>query len=78
MYSHKITLEEFFQLPLSCRVGKVADVKTTTLGGTGMDGILVLVLAGEGGIAQSVGNVVDGIACNISNFLHGAGHFDLG
>lgn len=40
-------------------------------------GILVLVLAGEGSVAQSVGNVVDGIGCDISNFLHGAGHFDL-
>lgn len=40
-------------------------------------GVLGLVLAGEGSVAQSVGNVVDGVGCDISNFLHGAGHFDL-
>jgi hypothetical protein len=70
---HKVALEEFFQLPLGCRIGEVADVQAATLRGTSVDGVLVLVLAGERGIAQSVGNVVDG---SVSNFLHGASHFD--
>lgn len=73
---HKVALEELLQLPLSCRVGKVADVQTATFSGTGMDSVLGLVLvAGEVGIAQSVGNIVDGIGSCVSNFLHGAGHF---
>lgn len=68
---HKVALEEFLQLPLICRVCEVADVQTASLGGTGMDGILGLVLTGEGGIVKSVGNVGDG---SVSNFLHVGRH----
>ena len=69
---HKIALEEFFQLPLGCRVGEVADVETAALGGTGLDGILGIILASEGGIAQSIGNVVDS---SVRNLLRSRGHF---
>lgn len=71
MNLHKITLEEFFQLPLGCRICEVANVQSAALGGTGVDGILVLVLASDRGIAKSVGNVLD----SVCNFLHGGGHF---
>lgn len=71
---HEVALEELFQLPLGCRVGEVADVQAAALGGTGMDGIFGLVLAGEGGVAHGVGNVGDGIGGSVSNLLHSAGH----
>ena len=74
-YSHKITLEEFFQLPLGCRIGKVADVQAATFGGTGKDRIVVggSGLVSERGIGQSGGNVVDGIG----HFLGDSRHVDL-
>ena len=71
---HKEALEEVFQLPLGCRVGKVADVQAATFGGTGKNGIVGSRLVGEGGIGQSVGNVVD----RVSNFLSGSRHFGWG
>ena len=70
---HEVALEEFFQLPLGCRIREVADVQSAALGSTGMDGILVLVLTSDGGIAKSVGNVLDSVG---GNFLHGGGHLD--
>ena len=69
---HEVALEEFFQLPLGCRIREVADVQSAALGSTGMDGILVLVLTSDGGIAKSVGDVLD----SVGNFLHGGGHLD--
>lgn len=73
---HKVTLEELLQLPLSCRVGQVADVETASLSSAGEDGIVVggrLIggLIGDRGIAQSVGNVIDGFG----NLLDGSRHF---
>ena len=69
---HEVALEEFFQLPLGCRIREVADVQSAALGSTGMDGIFVFVLTSDGGIAKSVGNVLD----SVGNFLHGGGHLD--
>ncbi len=37
---HKVTLEEVLQLPLGCRIGKVADVQAATFGGAGKNGII--------------------------------------
>lgn len=77
---HKVALEEFLQLPLGCRVGKVTDVETATFGGTGKDGVIVggvLVvggLASEGGIGQSVGNVIHGVGSSVSDFLDDGRH----
>ncbi len=67
---HKVALEEIFQLPLGCRVGKIADVQSATFSGTGKDCILGSRLVSDVYIAQSVGNVVGGV----SNFLHGSSH----
>ena len=77
---HKVSLEEFFQLPLCCRIGQVADVKTATLGGAGKDGIVGRLVVGglvsvdQRGVGQSIGYVVDGIGGSVSNFLHDGRH----
>ena len=67
---HKIALEEILQLPLSCRVGQVANVETATLGGAGRGSLIGGGLIIDGGIAQSVGNVIDG---GLRDLLHGGG-----
>ena len=40
-YFHKVALEEVLQLPLSCRVGKVADVQAATFSCAGKDSVVV-------------------------------------
>jgi len=78
---HKVALEEVFQLPLCCRIGKVADVQAATFGGAGKDSIVVgsrLIVSGlasQRGIGQSVGDVVDGGGSSVGNFLHDGRHF---
>jgi len=78
---HKVALEEVLQLPLRCRIGQVADVQAATLGGTGMVGGLVvssrLVLVGlarDRSVGQSIGNVVDGGGGGVGDLLHVGGH----
>jgi len=76
---HKVTLEEFLQLPLGCRVGQVADVQAATFGSAGKDGIVVVglvALVSEGGVGQSVGDFIDGRAGSVNNFLHDGRHGD--
>lgn len=79
---HKVALEEFFQLPLRCRIGKVADVEAATFGSAGKDsivggGLLVSgLVASQRGVGQSVGNVVDGGGSSVSDFLHDSRHGD--
>jgi len=74
---HKVALEEALQLLLGCRVGKVSDVQAATFRGTGKDSVivggLVVSLASDGGIGQSVSNVIDGV----SNFVHDGRHCDI-
>ncbi len=76
--SHKVALEEILQLPLGCRIGKVADVQAATFGGAGKNGVIgrLVVLVRDRGIGQSVGNVIDGSGRGVSNFLHGGRHID--
>lgn len=73
---HKVALEEFLQLPLSCRVREVANVEAAALSGAGSVGLglggLVIVLASKRGVGQSVSDVVDGLG----SFLHDSRHGD--
>jgi len=75
---HKVALEEFFQLPLCCRISQVADVETATFGGAGKDSFVGSFggLVSQRGIGQSVGNVSDGSGGSVSNFLHDGRHGD--
>ena len=62
--SHKIALEEVLQLPLSCRIGQVADVEAAALSSAGRGGLvggrLVIGRLADRGIAQSVCDVING------------------
>lgn len=70
---HKVVLEKVLQLSLSCRVGQVANVQTAALCGGGRGSLVGGGLVIEGGVAQSVGNVIDG---GIRSLLHvGSRHF---
>lgn len=81
-YLHKVSLEEVLQLPLSCRIREVADVQAATFGSTGEDGIVgrlgvvSLVVASEGGVGQSVRDVVHGVRRSIGYFLNDGRHVD--
>lgn len=74
---HKVSLEEFLQFPLTCRIGQIANVESTALGSAGEDSIIIrgrLGLVGlfvDGGIAQSIGNVMNGVI----DLLHSGRHF---
>ena len=68
--SHKIALEEVLQLSLGCRIGQVADVEAAALGSAGRGGLVGGGLVIEGGIAQSVGNVING---GLGDLLHRGG-----
>lgn len=69
-YSHKIALEEVLQLLLSCRIGQVANVETASLGSAGRGSLVGGGLVIDGGIAQSVGNVING---GLGDLLHRGG-----
>lgn len=78
---HKVSLEEFFQLPLGCRVSQVSDVQAATFGSAGKDSVVVsrLVVGGlarNRGIGQSVGNVIDGSGGSVCNLLNCGSHFE--
>jgi hypothetical protein len=62
---HKIALEEVLQLPLSCRIGQVANVEAAALSSAGRGGLVggrlvIGRLVADGGIAQSVCDVING------------------
>lgn len=82
VHSHKVALEEVFQLPLRCRISQVSDVQAATFGSAGKDSIVgsrlvVGGLARDGGIGQSVRRkVIDGIGSGVSDFLHDGRHGD--
>jgi hypothetical protein len=64
---HEVSLEEGLQLPLGCRVGEVSDVESSSLRSAGQDRIVLGGLVGGGGlvgdgcVAKSGSNVVDGV-----------------
>ena len=65
MNLHKIALEEVLQLPLSCRIGQVSDVEAAALSSAGRGGfvsgrLVIGRLVADGGIAQSVCDVING------------------
>jgi hypothetical protein len=65
MNLHKIALEEVLQLPLSCRIGQVANVEATALSSAGRGGLVggglvIGRLVADGGIAQSFCDVING------------------
>ena len=72
---HKVSLEEGLQLPLGRRVREISDVESSSLRRASQDRIVLggLVggrLVGEGCVAKSGSNVVDGVR----NFLHDSRH----
>jgi hypothetical protein len=79
IFLHEVSLEEGGQLPLGRRVREVSDVKSTTLSSAGQNGVILVSsgrvgrLVGNGRVAKSGSNVVDGVR----NFLHDCRHGDL-
>lgn len=73
---HEVSLEEGLQLPLGGRVCEVPDVESSSLSGAGQDCIILCSLVvgdrlvGEGGVAKSGSNVVDGVR----KLLHDSRH----
>jgi hypothetical protein len=76
---HEVSLEESGQLPLGRRVREVSDVESATLSSAGQNGVILVSggrvgsLVGNGSVAKSGSNVVDGVR----NFLHDGRHGDL-
>jgi len=79
VFLHEVSLEESGQLPLGRRVREVSDVESATLSSAGQDGVILVSggrvgsFVGNGGVAKSGSNVVDGVR----NFLHDGRHGDL-
>lgn len=77
---HQVSLEERLQLPLGRRVREVSDVQSAALCSAGQNGLVVRSIGGllsrvcrfvgNGGVAKSGSNVVDGV----SYFLHDGRH----
>jgi hypothetical protein len=72
---HEVSLEEGLQLPLGRRVREVSDVESSSLRCAGqhrivLSGLVGGWLVGEGCVAKSGSNVVDGVR----NFLHDSRH----
>lgn len=75
---HEVSLEEGLQLPLGGRVGEVSDVESSSLRGAGQDRIVLggLVggrLVGDGCVAKSGSNVVDGVRKLFHDSRHDGG-----
>lgn len=65
---HKVSLEEFLELPFGGSVGEIADVESAALGSAGKVGVVGLFvgLASDVGAGQSGGHVVNG---SVRNFV---------
>ena len=57
---HIVAREEFFELRLSGRISEIPDVQSTTLGGTGQDGVLSSGGILDAGVLEAISEVVDG------------------